>query len=97
MSNALDAVMRRRAVLRARSGVERERLAAQFGVLLRPVASAGRVGGLIGRLLGRPAWMLAAGAVLLAVGPRRLMVWAGPLMAGWRLWRRLKDLLRSSP
>lgn len=94
MSDALDAVMRRRAVLCARSGVERERLAAQVGVLLRPVACADRVGGLIGRLLGRPAWMLAAGTVLLAVRPRRLLTWAGPLMAGWRLWQRVKDLVR---
>lgn len=95
MSPSLEQLHRQRAVLRARSRIERAHLAASAQSMLRPVAVADRASQAVQRLLSRPIWLLLMAGVAAAVGPRRLVAWSGPLMTGWRLWRGLKDTLRS--
>lgn len=90
MSSALGDVMRRRAVLQARSRIERARIATRAEILLRPVGIAGRASAAVHRLMSRPLWMLAVAAVAVFVRPRRALAWSGPLLAAWRLWRGVK-------
>lgn len=95
MSKALERIQRQRKVLRARSRIERAHLAATTSALLRPVAVADRASQAVRRLVSRPIWLLLMAGVAAVVGPRRLMAWSGPVLTGWRLWRGLKDTLRS--
>lgn len=95
MSQALDQIQRQRKVLRARSRIERAHLAASAEAMLRPVAVADRASQAVQRLVSRPVWLLLMAGLAAVIGPRRLVAWSGPLMTGWRLWRGLKDTLRS--
>lgn len=90
MSTHLDDVLRRRAVLQARSRIERSRIATQAAGWLRPVGIADRASAVVRRLVSRPVWALVMAAALLLVKPRRVLSWSGPLLAAWRLWRGLK-------
>lgn len=93
MSDTLAEVHRRRAVLQARSRIERSRIATQAEALLRPVGIADRASAAVRRLMSRPLWMLALAAGTLVVKPRRLLAWSGPLLATWRVWRGVKDTM----
>lgn len=92
MSGSLDDVIRRRAVLQARSRIERARIATQIASLMRPVGMADRASAIVRRLVSRPVWVLVMAAATLLVKPRRVLSWSGPLLAAWRLWRGVKDV-----
>lgn len=85
--NAWQDLRRRRAVLQARSGMERRRLAAQAARLTEPLAGADRLTARARRLLGQPGWLLALAGALLVLRPRRVLAWSGPALTAWRLWR----------
>ena len=90
MSRALAELQRRRAVLQARSRIERQHVVQQAATLLRPMDMAGRAAQATRRLLSRPVWLLGLAAAAVVVRPRRLLAWSGPLMALWRVWRALR-------
>jgi len=87
VSDALVDVRRRRAVLQARSRIERARIASQAAGLLRPVGIADRASAIVRRLVSRPVWVLVMAAATVLVKPRRVLSWSGPLLAAWRVWR----------
>lgn len=89
MSRALQDVQRRRAVLRARSGMERRRLSAELQGVMQPLVCADRAAGRVRRLVSQPALVLGLLGAVLAIRPRRLLKWSGPLLAAWRMWRAL--------
>ncbi len=93
MNSHLDNVLRRRAVLQARSRIERGRIARQAQALLRPVGIADRASAIVRRLVSRPVWVLVMAAATLLVKPRRVMAWSGPLLAAWRIWRGVKGAM----
>ncbi|MFD0668385.1 YqjK family protein [Ramlibacter sp. MAHUQ-53] len=90
MSRALRDLQRRRAVLCARSGMERRRLAGELAVVAQPLACADRAVGRARRLVSQPALALGLIGALLAIRPRRILKWSGPLLAAWRLWRAFR-------
>ncbi len=93
MNDSLDALRRRRAILLARSGVLRHRLGAQALVLHQPLVLAERAQGALRWAREHPLGVAAAAAVGLVLRPRRTLAWSARLWAGWRLWRRVRDLL----
>lgn len=94
MSEALRAVLRRRAQLQARSQAQRAAVSVHAAAMCRPLALADRVSARARRLAVHPVWVgvLIAGSVaaLVAAGPRRSLRWAGRALSAWRLWLQIK-------
>lgn len=92
--NTLTEIRARRAHLRARAAVERERISAQLHAWEAPLALADR-GYAAARYLRRnPQWIVATVVLLLVLRPKRALSWARNGLIAWRAWRWISQFLR---
>jgi hypothetical protein len=84
-----------RALLRVRSGLLRDQLAAEAEGWKNPLAMADRVVDGARWLRQHPEVPVGVVAVLAVTRPRVLLRWAGRGVWAWQLWRRAKPHVRS--
>lgn len=93
MSQALDKILRERAVLQARSGMLRHEISRQAEeAVARPLGLVGRWHAAASGLLARPAWLAALTTLGLLLRPQRAVKWSAQAWAAWRLWRGIRKL-----
>jgi hypothetical protein len=85
--NRLDELRSRRNRLVLRTAAQRDSVARDFQALERPLALADRGLAAVQYLRAHPVFVLAGIAVLVALRPRRALVWAGRGYAAWRTYR----------
>lgn len=92
MSRALQAVVRRRMQLQARSADQRADLVGHTRALVAPWAwvdgAQQQVRRWVTHPLGRGVLVAGAVAACAVLGPRRCLGWAGRAWGVWRLWRQ---------
>jgi hypothetical protein len=90
----LDALHRRRAQLVLRTAAQRDAVTRDFVVLEGPFALADRGVAAVRYLRAHPLFVLAGVALVVALRPRRALVWAGRGLAAWRTYRLAATGLR---
>lgn len=92
-----DELTGRQQRLLVRSAQLRLTLAHQAQVLKGPLAVADQARNGLRWLYDNPRWPLAALLVLLAVRPRRAVLWGGRVWMAWTTFKRLQDRLTGAP
>lgn len=92
-----DELVTRQQRLLVRNAQLRLILADQAQVLKGPLAVADQARSGFRWLYNNPRWPLAAMLVLLAVRPRRMVLWGGRLWLAWSTFKRLQSRLATTP
>lgn len=92
-----DELILRQQQLLVRGAQLRLDLADQVQVFKRPLAVLDTANKGLRWLYSKPQWSLAALAILVALRPRRALVWGGRLWSVWRILKRAQDWIAVAP
>lgn len=87
---------RRKERLIAQIAQQRVTVLAGFSMLKKPLALADKTAAAGRYAAAHPLLVAAVAAIFMVLGRRSLLTWAGRLWGGWRLWRFVRNWLRTS-